>query len=316
MSSPLVITQEELRSSVGIGASEVATILFESPWQQPFELWQIKTGRAKKPPTTPAMQFGIDMEPEAFEAYCRITGTHEKWERGVAARHPQMEFLRAIADGWCEANHWGVEIKVPTSRSLIDSMTRGVVPRHYLLQMAAEMAVFAVDSWDFYVYDAAAKTGELCTVTMEQEFEDGLSLGEFWETAAVPALKEFWEKVQADSWDSWGTAKIDEQAWRAAMLLLEKAVEQLAVAQEEKDRADARLKRLLGNSKFFVDESGCKASWTYYKPLAQVTVNVDPDKLPMISETLAGLRGVTGVREVKTKVLPESYRFIVRRQGQ
>ena len=49
-------------------ASETATVLGESPWQTPYQLWLLKTGRSTTKATA-AMQHGTDMEPAARAAY-------------------------------------------------------------------------------------------------------------------------------------------------------------------------------------------------------------------------------------------------------
>ena len=43
-------------------ASESAAVLGVSPWQSPYQLWLVKTGRVV-PEVTPAMQHGTELEP-------------------------------------------------------------------------------------------------------------------------------------------------------------------------------------------------------------------------------------------------------------
>ena len=55
-------------------ASETPAVLGVSPWTTPYELWQIKTGRAPQPEVTAAMAHGTQLEPQAREAYEALTG--------------------------------------------------------------------------------------------------------------------------------------------------------------------------------------------------------------------------------------------------
>ena len=49
-------------------ASETPAVLGVSPWQTPYQLWLLKTGRAEQK-VTPPMQRGTDLEPAARAAY-------------------------------------------------------------------------------------------------------------------------------------------------------------------------------------------------------------------------------------------------------
>jgi putative phage-type endonuclease len=50
-------------------ASQTPAVLGLSPWMTPFQLWEIKTGRAPQPEVTAAMAHGTKLEPMAREAY-------------------------------------------------------------------------------------------------------------------------------------------------------------------------------------------------------------------------------------------------------
>ena len=54
-------------------ASETPAVLGVSPWQTPYQLWQLKLGLVEQE-VTPAMRHGSDMEPAARAAYERQTG--------------------------------------------------------------------------------------------------------------------------------------------------------------------------------------------------------------------------------------------------
>ena len=54
-------------------ASETPIILGISPWQTPYQLWQIKLGLVEQE-VTPAMLRGTQLEPQARAAYEALTG--------------------------------------------------------------------------------------------------------------------------------------------------------------------------------------------------------------------------------------------------
>ncbi|MCX7143645.1 MAG: YqaJ viral recombinase family protein, partial [Proteobacteria bacterium] len=54
-------------------ASETPVVLGVSPWQTPYQLWCIRTGRATQEVTVP-MQRGTELEPAARAAYETQTG--------------------------------------------------------------------------------------------------------------------------------------------------------------------------------------------------------------------------------------------------
>ena len=49
-------------------ASETAIVMGESPWQTPYQLWELRTGR-RQPEVNAAMARGTALEPQARAAY-------------------------------------------------------------------------------------------------------------------------------------------------------------------------------------------------------------------------------------------------------
>ena len=54
-------------------ASETAIVMGESPWQTPYQLWELRTGR-RQPEVNAAMARGTALEPQARAAYEQLTG--------------------------------------------------------------------------------------------------------------------------------------------------------------------------------------------------------------------------------------------------
>ena len=306
MPTPQIITYEELRSGIGIGASEIAAILHLSPYQSAFQLWQTKTGRIPKPPATEAMEYGNKMEPVAFAQYLERTG-HSDMQRQVAAVHPTLPFLRAIADGW-DGKH-GVEIKCPTSRRLVKSVRKGTVPTHYALQVACMMDIFGVNAWDFFVYDT--DKSELLPVKWTDAILKGnwsTSLGydlkNYWRVRAIPQIEAFWARVCADAWEQDGQAEVQTDRWKAAIEKRRDAKENIELYEEMEMEANAELKQMVGTSRS-ASADGWRASWTNFKPTWGVSISVTSEATQkQIVDALDAIKDLEGVKEIKAEHQP------------
>jgi putative phage-type endonuclease len=131
-------------------ASETPAVLGVSPWTTPYQLWQIKTGRAPQPEVTAAMAHGTQLEPQAREAYEQLTGH-------------VMEPL-VLVDGEYSASLDGInlagdlilEIKVPfkgRDSELWKQVQAGVVPEHYGLQLQHQLMVAGAEAAHLFVFD-------------------------------------------------------------------------------------------------------------------------------------------------------------------
>lgn len=313
--NPKLITREEMSATIGIGASQVAGILNLSPFpdDNAYNQWAIKTGRRPKPPQTPAMLFGIEMEPQGIECWRKQNlKDGETLEVQVAAVDRNLEFLRAIADIWEPVGKRLVNVKCPSSRRTMNEVRgTGRIPQHYLLQGAAEMTVFGVEEWELFVWhsdkDYASVRANWGTPIQ------GMPLGDFWTEVAVPELRVFWKRILDDAWtDSTAAAQIEEGAWLAAIARRENAKKAIEEAETQKMEADAEIRRLMGLSEI-VNLGGWKASWTSYKPKLSVVIDVETkEKLDAIFAAVSPLENSEGVRAVKINEQPESKRFSLR----
>jgi putative phage-type endonuclease len=126
----------------GIGASEIASVLGESPWKSALELWGEKTGSIASADLSgsEAVEWGHRLEPVILVAYA---------ERSGRAAAPSGELLRCEQHPWAlvtldgvtsdgEAS-WPLEIKaVGAARG--DEWADGP-PAHYRLQLQHQMLV-------------------------------------------------------------------------------------------------------------------------------------------------------------------------------
>jgi putative phage-type endonuclease len=155
-------------------ASETPAVLGVSPWLTPYQLWQIKTGRAAQPEVTAAMAHGTRLEPQAREAYERETGLIMEPLVLVDGAYS------ASLDGITLAGDLILEIKCPKSK---DSKTlaeakAGRVPEHVYWQIQTQLMVSGAELAHLYVF---AGTG-------------GILLEQRPETSAWDTLRQDWDR--------------------------------------------------------------------------------------------------------------------------
>lgn len=129
-----------------IMASDSPIIMGVSPWCDSRELYFKKKSGVEKP-VTPAMQRGIDLEPEAREKFEQMTG-HFVWP--AIHQHPQYSFLAATFDG---INDAGVlcEIKCPGRKDHEEALS-GKIPEKYYPQLQHQMYVAGVQKMYYFSY--------------------------------------------------------------------------------------------------------------------------------------------------------------------
>lgn len=131
-------------------ASEAATVLDVSPYMTPYQLWQLKTGRAQPEPPNAAMAWGTRMEPQARLAYEERTGL-------------VMEPL-VLVDGEYSASLDGlsvpdgrllVELKCPAkgkASALWQAVSAGEIPLHYVYQLQQQLMVSGAELAHLWVW--------------------------------------------------------------------------------------------------------------------------------------------------------------------
>lgn len=108
------------------------------------------TGDTMRHYVTQAMQFGIDTEPYALDAFKLHTGK-DVIQCGFL-KHGEIEYFGASPDGLVEDDGL-LEIKCPTTTTHIEWLMAGVVPPEHKPQMLAQMACTGRTWCDFVSYD-------------------------------------------------------------------------------------------------------------------------------------------------------------------
>jgi len=158
----------------GIGGSEAAAVLGLSPFKTPYQVWQDKLGLSGERETTPAMTWGLLLEPVIRQKYADETGrTVRKPGHMKSARYP---FMLGTLDGITDDGR-GLEIK--TARSSADWGEAGTdeIPQAYVIQCqhyaeVADLEVFDLavlfGGSDFRLYEVP-RDRELQAMMIERE---------------------------------------------------------------------------------------------------------------------------------------------------
>jgi putative phage-type endonuclease len=129
--------------SRGIGASEIAAVLGESPFQSALELWSVKTGAIPQRDLSgvEAVEWGHRLEPVIIDAYRDRTGRTARAD-GRTLRSLEHQWALCTLDGWTagdSGDEHPLEIKaVGLARS--EEWEEGP-PEHYRLQLQHQMLV-------------------------------------------------------------------------------------------------------------------------------------------------------------------------------
>lgn len=141
-----------------------------------------------------AMQWGIDNEPKAREAYEAHTG-HKVDQYGFII-HKQYDWLGMSPDGLIKLNQEdngykkAIEIKCPNTSTHVKYIRQGNIPNEYKYQVQSLFLINPVlESLDFISYDPrfTLKPLHIVTITRDELVEQLATL--------EPALVKFWDKT-------------------------------------------------------------------------------------------------------------------------
>ncbi|KVS50668.1 endonuclease [Burkholderia cepacia] len=135
----------------GIGGSDAAAALGESPYQTPYELYLDKLGLAPPREETERMRMGRRLEAVIADEYA-LTRVVKLRRRNQPVRHPKYPWMLASPDRLVEGQRLGLEAKSvdPAAFRFGEWGDEGSdqVPTHYLLQVCHYMCVLDYARWD------------------------------------------------------------------------------------------------------------------------------------------------------------------------
>lgn len=165
----------------GIGASEIAAIMGLCPYNTPYDIWLVKTGRSRGFEGNSFTEHGKALEAKGRARY-ELTNMEDM--PPACATHPKYPICIASLDGLRSDNKLILEIKCPKGRQTIDAALAGNVPEHYLAQVQYQLAVTGADMLHFFVYHEESQTDALVEVTPDIQYQGKL----------VAAALDFWNQ--------------------------------------------------------------------------------------------------------------------------
>lgn len=159
-----MLTEKNLENrKKGIGASEAGIVLGLNPHISPFQLWQVKTGRAKPEDLTdvPQVYWGTVHEEAIAQHYAKITNCKVRRVTNTLF-HKEHKFMLCHLDRKIEGMSKVLECKFAMfARDDWGQSGSDIVPLHYIVQVQYQLAVTGyqeadlavlIGGWDFRVY--------------------------------------------------------------------------------------------------------------------------------------------------------------------
>lgn len=273
MTSPELTRESWLAERMtGLGASDAAAVLGQSPWKSPFQLWAEKTGNVEPDDLSKneAVEFGIRLEPTIAKAFADRTGRAvEMWPQFQIVRDPERRWMTCTPDAWQVDMSRGeglVQIKTTSAFNAGDWVDEP--PLHYLIQCQHELAVTGHE-WGTLVVLIGGQRLRYFDFERNDKFI----------AALIPRLEDFWQRVvdrmPPDVDGSLATAKIlaklhPNDSGETVMLPLDAAgwTEQIAIAKQQIKDAEAvatnfenQLKAAMGDATYGLLPDGSRWSW-------------------------------------------------------
>ena len=166
---------------LGIGGSDVASLLGISKWKSEIELWLDKTNQTNElPEENEAMQWGNIMEPVIRNHFAEVTGKPVV-EVKAMLQHPEYPYMLADVDGLTVDDSGNPAIlEIKTASEYKRSEWEDDIPTYYQTQVQHYLCVTGVakayvavliggNSFRVYEVDADAEIQSML-ITVEQEF--------------------------------------------------------------------------------------------------------------------------------------------------
>lgn len=224
----------------GIGASEIAAVIGESPYGTAYSVWLEKTGRSKGFEGNSATFRGSEMEYKARARYELIN--LENFTPATFV-HPEYPIVRVSLDGISDDGKKILEIKCPSEKNH-QIAVNGKVPAHYIPQIQYQMAATGADECDFFSYYEGKEGPTHALVNVKSDIE--------YQGMLIAKALEFWKLVESNTpphlteKDVLLVENNTELEALCAKLLTSKD----SMTKEELDKYKAELVKLSGHTKF------------------------------------------------------------------
>ena len=141
---------------------------------------------------TPAMQHGIEQEPNAKLAYTALTGTHIM--PSPFFPHPRIENFGASPDGLIHPDGL-LEVKCPTTSKFIAWKLAGVVPEEHKPQMLAQLACTRRRWVEFVAFDPRMPEGKRLFIRRYEPTADEVAAVEKAAETFLAEVEEMFDRV-------------------------------------------------------------------------------------------------------------------------
>jgi len=266
----------------GIGSSDAASIMGQSPWRTPYQTWEDKVFGEQQIDNA-AMQRGRTYEEAARRCYMRKTG--------LVVRPRNMEspthcWIKASFDGITEDGTRAVEIKVPGQADHRKAADNVITPK-YVIQMQHQFQVVQhLEVNDYFSYDPMEDDGYI--IAQERNVD-------FIKNELFPKEKEFWEMVIQQMPPPLTEKDYYEMTTNPRWQLLCNRLKEISHFSKEMDDIKEEMKQLAQGRNcrgggITLTKSTCKGSIDYKRAFEEYSIPLeDYRKEPYIKWTVRGI---------------------------
>jgi len=282
-----------------VNAGDAAPILYESPYDNPYQLWLRKTGKSPPKEQTEAMASGNITEAAIFAWYEQVArlagGRTQVW----AAYDEDMLWVQGKADYWHPGSGHLAEFKSPFRDDSKDHEIAkgGQIPYHYWLQCQHLIQVFDAKSMDFVSWRSA---DDYAIVPVHRD-------DDYWLAYMLPAYCEFQRRVTENAWPKpEGEVYERSEQWQMHARRLLECKSLCREYETLYDREAAAIKRLAAASgRKTIIGGGIRGTWTTLKPRWEVAIKADSEEAQAaILKALEPLEGRKGVGKITKRSYP------------
>ena len=291
----------------GIGGSDCAAAVGLSRWKSPFQLWSEKTDRIAPSKAGEAAYWGSVMEPILRAEVAKRMPEAEVRECPFFLRSKEHPYMLANIDGYVRENgsFSCLEIKTANAYAAVQDWQNGL-PIEYYCQVMHYMAVTGMNS----AYVAVLLGGNTFEIQKIDRDEDMIR-------HIIQMEERFWYEYMLKDTPPEATAKDNEvlgqlypkseekaielpTTARDILTDYEKASQDLALAKEAKEQAEAKLKMMLADAEVGIID-GYKISWknvsTTRLDSKKVKSLLTEDQLKECSNTTVSRKFTIGARK-------------------
>lgn len=180
---------------LGIGSSEVGTILGVNPWETPYQLWRRKTGRDPQIEENDAMRWGHYLEDAIAQAFQDETGKQViKASAGDwLAVDKERDFLRVSPDRtyWIDSSRRADNKGILECKSTSLKIDEDTVPQHWFCQLMYQLGVMGLPEGHLAWFITTNRTFGCMHIQFDRDFYAFMvdALDRFWNVNLVEDIE-------------------------------------------------------------------------------------------------------------------------------